>query len=272
MKHTNFACTVLALLAVMLAVTGIAAADRAVNATAETAGITSDTHIECIGTVMTSSSLSGQIGTGDLNPPLGDAEAIGTVGYNERTMAVDGETSYTAHMGFDSSNKIADKNNFESQRIIAFDGSKGSGMGRMTSSESVMIDMVGKAADTASTLLCPFGADSSEYSPAFCSVVKAGSDLDLYVGSVATQSSARVISATGDVPVALGYSINLRGLNDGEPADGSAKAYMRAHIQDARGNSTDKSSDIQYEEESSASGKIYVFSKDMGYNSGMRRV
>lgn len=272
MRNQRLAGAFLALVAVMLAVTGMAAADRLPNSTPESVGITSDTHIECVGTVITSSSLSAQVSTSDLNPPLGDSDAMSTTGYNENTMAVDGEVSYTSHFGYDSANKIADKNNLETQRIIGFDASKGSGMGRMTSTESVLIDNVGMPADAGSTMLCPFGSSSGGYSPAFCSIATAGSSLDITKGSVATQGSVRSVAATGDVPAALAYSISLRGLNDGEPAEGSVSAYIKVHAQDARSDSLLKSSDIQFEEMSSASGLITTFQKSMTYQSGMRRI
>jgi hypothetical protein len=48
---------------------------------------------------------------------------------------------------------------------------------------------------------------------------------------------------------------------------GSTSAYIKAHIQEARGNGTAKAENLVYIEQSSALGTIRAFNKVMGYSS-----
>ncbi|MEI7434643.1 MAG: hypothetical protein WCJ93_10365, partial [Methanomicrobiales archaeon] len=52
------------------------------------------------------------------------------------------------------------------------------------------------------------------------------------------------------------------------PAMGSASAYVKSHIQEARGTTNNvKSEDVVYSEVSSASGRITAFNKVISYSS-----
>ena len=65
-------------------------------------------------------------------------------------------------------------------------------------------------------------------------------------------------------PVVLNYDINVRpyGTTQGQiPAIGSAMAYIKAHIQEARVNGTEKDEDLVYNEQSSAQGTITAFTR-----------
>jgi hypothetical protein len=73
--------------------------------------------------------------------------------------------------------------------------------------------------------------------------------------------------------VGLNYNINVHGTPTSTgtylPAIGSVGSYMNNHSEYARGNSTQKSSDIQYSHQSSASGVIYSYTDNMDYKSGI---
>ena len=252
----------LGILVVCLAFCGPVAGDRPVNQTPETQGIVTSTAIECVGTVTNTASMTWTNSNG----------ASSTTSYNENTMAVDGYVRYVKEFGVDTSNQVANTNNVESSRIIEFDAAAdGNPMGRMISSEDILIDTAGPSASTAENMICPFGSSSSSTIPAFCNIIQAGSDMDVTSVSVATEASSRTIAASADIPVALSYHIKATGL-DGNPAQGSISAYIRSHIQEGRGDSTDKAEDLSFEERSTASGEITLFDKLMEYQSGMRRV
>jgi hypothetical protein len=257
---------------VCLALCGPAAADRPVNQTPETQGIVTSTSIECVGTVTNTASLTWTVSTGAVNSaPLGEQGATATTSYSENTMAVDGYVRYVRDFGVDTSNQVANTNNVESTRIIEFDAAAdGNPVGRMISSEDILIDTAGNPASTAENMICPFGSSSSSSIPAFCNIVQAGSDMDVTSVSVATEASSRTVAASADIPVALSYHIKATGLA-GNPAEGSISAYIRSHIMEGRGDSLNKAGDLIYKEQSTASGEITLFDKLMEYQSGMRR-
>jgi hypothetical protein len=258
---------------VCLAICGPVAADRPVNQTPETQGFVTSTAIECVGTVTNTASLTWTVSTEAVNgAPLSESEAIATTSYNENTMATNGYVSYVKEFSADTSNQVANTNNVQSSRIIEFDAAAdGNPMGRMISSEDILIDTAGNPASTAANMICPFGSSSSSSIPAFCNIIQAGSDMDVTSVSVATEASSRTVAASADIPVALSYHIKATGLG-GNPAEGSISAYIRSHIMEGRGGTADKAEDMSFEEKSSASGEITLFDKLMEYQSGMRRV
>jgi len=292
--HVTRICILAA--AIALAFAGCAAADIPVNATPETAGITVTTNIQCQGTVLASDSLTMQQSSDALDaPPLksaigsdgtltgSDGEVQYTAGYDENTMAVEGTTSYTKTTAIDTANQIADKNNIETNKIVTFIASDE--LGRMTSSEDILVDGAGASTASGDKMLCPFGTQASGTFPPFCNIIESGSSVDVSLGSLSTSASERFISATADVPVAQAYSISLKGIttsNGTVDAIGSASAFMKAHFQDGRvlNTSTDegnsyspvKAEDVSYDNSVSASGIISAFSQAYSYQDGVSRV
>ena len=108
-------------------------------------------------------------------------------------------------------------------------------------------------------------------SRAYCNIIQAGSKFDLTVGSVTTGANDRFIGTDATNPVVLNYNINVKpyGTSQGQiPAIGSAMAYVKAHIQEARGWNVTRNEDLTYSEISSAQGTITAFNKDIAYQSG----
>ena len=120
-------------------------------------------------------------------------------------------------------------------------------------------------------MLCPFAAAGGDVIPAYCNIIQAGSKFDLTVGSVTTGANDRFIGTDATNPVVLNYNINVKpyGTSQGQiPAIGSAMAYVKAHIQEARGWNVTRNEDLTYSETSSAQGTITAFNKDIAYQSG----
>ena len=240
-----------------------------VNQTPEIQGITTSTSIDVVGSASNSVSLAWTSGTGSVAPPLTGSDSVQTTSYSEDTMAVSGHLVYQKDFSVNTGNQILDQSNVKSSRIITFEGING---GRMTSDESILIDTVGMPSSSAGSLLCPFGASSIDTLPAYCNIITAGSKIDATTLSVATQASSRTVAASADIPASLSYNINVHGLataNGIVPSDGSVEAYMRIHNQGGRGDSLVKTSDLQYEDTSKASGLISSFVKSMGYQGGV---
>ncbi len=274
MKTSGFACVIIVAMAMLVALTGCAMAAKPVNQTPETQGIVTSTAINAQGTVSETESLSWTIvNNGPINsPPLGEpGEVQYTTGYNQNVMAVSGLTQYNKAFSVDTANKIADASNVKvgtNVQFIAVD------TGRMTFSEDILLDGQGEEAETAASMLCPFGPASSEFIPDFCNIVQMGSTMDVTLVSAETAASDRFVAATADIPNVVAYSIAAKGLTvEGStlPAIGTVSATMKAHIMEARGDSDDKSEDLTYSEASSASGLINSFSKSMSFMDGMRR-
>ncbi len=277
MKTRTIAGVVIVAMAMMVALTGCAMAAKPVNQTPETQGIVTSTAINAQGTVTESESLAWTIvNNGPINaPPLGSIGTQGevqyTTGYNQNVMAVSGLTQYNKAFSVDTANKIADASNVKvatNVQFIAVD------TGRMTFSEDILLDGVGNASETAGAMLCPFGPASSTFIPDFCNIVQMGSSMDVTLVSAETSAADRFVAATADVPNVVTYSISAKGLSAGNqtiPALGTVSAFMKAHIMEARGDSSDKSEDLTYSETSTASGLINSFSKSMSYMDGMRR-
>jgi hypothetical protein len=236
-----------------------------VNQTPEIQGITTSTQIDCVGTVTNTASLGWTSGTGSTSPPLADSQAVQTTSYSENTMAVSGHTVYQKDFSVNTGNANLDQSNVQSSRIITFEGIDG---GRMTSDESLLIDTVSMPVSTTGSMLCPFGSADGDAIPASCNIVTAGSSVDATSVSLVTKAAGRTITATADVPASLSYSINVHGVTADVPAVGSVSAYMKAHLQGARGDSLTKSSDFQYDDTSTASGLINGFSKAVSYQGG----
>jgi hypothetical protein len=252
------------------------------SATFETQGIKSVTSVSVSGTftnsvtmVMTTAQNSGGVNSA----PLSSGGRQATNVYTEFTEAKNGLTDYSKTFTADNGNQVLGTNNVESHRSIQFiaDPTKN---GRMTSSEKIIMDMVGApGGSTADSMMCPFASGASADAPAFCNIVQAGSNIDVTNVNVVTDATLRDIQATADFPAQLGYSIHAKGtvINTPDglilvPATGTIEAFMDVHTQEARGNNSVPEGDFVYKEDTIASGSINNFDKDLSYQDGPIRV
>jgi hypothetical protein len=228
---------------------------------------------------------------------LGDAGAGGevqyTAAYDENTLGSNGLISSTKVTNLDTSNQVVGGSNFESSKVTEFVGSD---IGRLTSSEDLVVDGAGLWTFTNGAAICPFASDVADASPPFCNIVETGSDVDVTIASVATATESRFIAGSADVPTGSDYGIRVTGFGD-IPAQGSASAFINVHSQEGAGikylvtfpffpadpldqneyyadlySGGGKAGDLVYQESSSASGEITLFDKVMSYQSGIRRV
>lgn len=252
---------------------GSVMADNLPGQTPETQGITTTTVVECVGTVTNNVDLVWTTSSGPIDniPAIGGSQV--TVGYTESTVAVDGFIRYVKDFSVDTADKTVIGSNLKTNRQIQYI-SAGNG-GRMTSTETFLLDSMGTYTPGEDAMLCPFGATDGGGVPAFCNIVTAGSSLDVDQVSVVTEGSVRAITANADTPAGLTYNIRAQGIPapDGLGyASGSISAFVRAHIQEGRGTGTDKAADLQYQEVTTANGMISLFEKIIAYQSGMRRI
>jgi hypothetical protein len=267
MKNGKYLLGILSVFLVLTTLSTSVTADG-VNQTPEIQGITTTTVIDVVGSASNNVELAWTSGSGSTTPPLSGGDSVQTTVYTENTNAVNGHTQYVKDFSVNTGNKVLSQSNVESNRQITFEGSDG---GNMVSDESLLIDTVGMPTSAAGQFLCPFGASTIGELPAYCNIIQAGSHVDSSFISLSTQASSRTIMATADVPVALAYSINAHGVNTASgtyPAQGLVSAYMKIHLQEARGSNLTKSSDLSSDDTSQANGYINSFIKNMAYQSG----
>jgi hypothetical protein len=271
-------------LAVLVVTTGFVAAERNDPATPEIQGISTATSIQAQGTVTETDSLAWTLAA-NMTPGMGNqmAVAIGapltnskvqyTTGYNDALSAVSGQTTFVKTMAVSTANKIADQSNVAAHtdlQFIAID------TGRATRSEDILIDGVANSTSTSEAILCPFASATSAVIPPYCNIVQAGSAIDTTLTSTVTNANDRFVGTDSTFPIALNYNIAAKGitLSDGtsSPMIGSASAYLKVHIQDARNNTTVRSEDLVYSEITTASGLINAFSKGFAYQGGFNLI
>lgn len=271
--------------------------DAGIPQTEEVQGITTVTALQLLGMATEEDTIVLEMDDGYYAggwphaPPIAPSSLIYTSAYSEDTLADQGAISYTKSITIDTRGMATEnQNNLETQRIIAFTGSA---TGRLTSSESLLLDGAGAGTDTRSSLTCPF-ASTDYYSiiPPFCTVVEEGSEVDLTQGSLATATEERFIMQVSpdehyglswpwpvsDPGTEMNYDFTLTGTGD-SAAVGSASVFTKVHIQEGRnvvesyspGTGWDisypQSSDIIYSELTTASGFIDLFRKEMNYHS-----
>jgi hypothetical protein len=215
---------------------------------------------------------SGGIHTGALD----ENQVQYTTAYDANIVAQGGKTNFIKQMTIDTRNKVTSQSNLKTQTGLTFAATDNGG--NVVGSENLMIDGAGDLTNARDRMLCPFVSSDRSIIPAFCNIVQAGSRYDLTTGSVTTNADERFVGTNAaDNPVVLNYAINIKpyGTSQGQiPATGSAMAYVKAHIQEARGwddylpiHGMNKSEDLSYSETSSVQGTITAFNKDMHYSS-----
>ncbi len=260
-------------LAMLIALTGVVMADQVVPQTPETQTITTSTAIIADGLVMDNAGLAWTLTSAAINaPPLSDQEVQYTTAYDASTVAQAGSTTFVKTMAIDTRNKVISQSNVKADTAVTFIATADGG--NIVGSENIMLDGAGNYTAASDRMLCPFSSFPVDTIPAYCNIIQAGSKYDLTVGSVTTAANERFVGSDATAPVVLNYNINVKpyGTSQGQiPAIGSAMAYVKAHIQEARANGTPvsaKAEDLTYSETSSVQVTISSFTKTIAYQSG----
>jgi len=103
-KHNTAGVIVLAM-AMLVALTGVVAAERNIPATPEIQGISTSTSIQAQGTVTETDSLAWTTASNgssqtaqSIGPPLASQQVQYTTGYNDQYMGVSGQTTFVKSM------------------------------------------------------------------------------------------------------------------------------------------------------------------------------
>ena len=194
-----------------------------------------------------------------------------TTSYDKNIVAQTGLTSLVASQNLNTGNKVIGQSNLDAKTALTFAATADGG--NVVGSENLMLDGAATGKTASDVILCPFSSAGANLIPAYCNIIQAGSAYDLTFGSVTTAANERFVGTDATMPVVLNYNINVKPYvtSDGQiTAVGSASAYVKSHIQEARGATNNvKSEDLVYSETSSVNGMISGFSKDIKYQSGM---
>ncbi|HUU75243.1 MAG TPA: hypothetical protein VMW63_04045 [Methanoregulaceae archaeon] len=260
---------------ILISVAGFASADRGVDPTPETQGISTSTTIDAVGRFDSHTEFAltivGSEGNGINDvPPLGAGDVMYQAVYTEDTQSNGvGIIAYDKELSIDTSAMISGQSNIEADKQLVYVGIDG---GRVYSNEYIMIDGAARSTDTAGTVICPFGTAGGDTFPAYCNRVEAGSTIDMSVANVRTSSDARFIMYSGDHPVELNHDIRVTELVDGIPSQGMASAFIEALIQEAGADTPDSLGErIEFSERTAIDGDITLFEKVIHYESGMVR-
>ncbi|OPX68909.1 MAG: hypothetical protein A4E37_00819 [Methanoregulaceae archaeon PtaB.Bin056] len=324
---------VIVVLTLAILVIGMATAADPVNATTETQGIATTTGVVVMGTMSNSESVVMTASTMDLrdNPPLGALGLIdvdlepgespnnnwgvedhllidgwawlslperqAVMSYTESVLADNGYSEFNEMQSMDTGNKVANQKNFASTEqfdFVAFSDA----MGRATTSESLLLDLVSQGSDASERFICPFATGDQGFIPPYCNVYEMGSSFTGTQVSEVTQAGTNFIAKSADVPTQASYSIGLSGT-------GSAAAWINTHVMEGRtagyyydeddgwswisfwnydmntgdpwlgvpaGGGWMQGVDLVYKEKTTASGVIEAFSKSMAIQDAVRRL
>jgi hypothetical protein len=261
---------VLVILALMALVCSFAIADRGINQTPESQGITTAATIDMVGNFAATTDIQWRI-TDDyegLNgiPPLTNLwPAYYASTYSEDTYSNGvGYISYDKNMDVETSEQLSGQWNIEAVKQIEFVGVDGA---RIYSDENIMVDGEARVSVAVLEMLCPFASEPGHiYIPAYCNFAEAGSTVDMTVANVRTNTMDRFVVPTSDTSVELEHDIQVTELIEGVPSSGTASTHMDVLIMEGRFLEI-LAERIEFSEDYSLIGDITVYDKQMNYQS-----
>ncbi len=105
----------------------------------------------------------------------------------------------------------------------------------------------------------------------FSTTINSGSTLDGSVVNSNTQTNSRFVLNSLNTPVSVNHNIRVTPLGD-LPSEGKVSAYTKGTIMEGRDKATAIFELMEFSERTSVDGKIYLFDKQMSWNSGLSRV
>ena len=262
-------------LAMLVSMTGLVMADTGVNQTFETQGIVLVTSIDAYGNMYSTSDVVWKQSSA-VPLPMTGAPATGSyyvAEYSEDTMSNGvGDVQYDKDTRLETKAGVSGQYNIEATKEILFNGYNGA---EITSADTIFLDGTGNYSTTKENVICVFATAASEYIPAFCNRVEMGSSITGELINAVTQTDALFVTDSADTPVVVDHDVRVDSITVGDasyPSVGKVTAYAEGLIMEGRGNTTKSFETIEWSEETSVDGDIYLFDKDMHYESGVRRV
>lgn len=268
---TRFVTILLAITVIVTAIAGIGSAAIPIPPSNATGELYVEISATAVGNLISSTDLDFAQGNGNLNdnPPLDPGEGVATIVYTEHTMATSGSITYVHTVSLDTDSQTAPENNLETTRSIDYDNmGDGDGVGRMYSSEAVLISETGTGGSTEAAC-CPWPTGEDTCVSATCLKVEAGSQVDLKEGSVNSESTARTVSSDVGEDVGMTYSVDVDGSGQtgSDTAEGHAVVYVDISEREGSGCEANQTTDMNYEERVHIDGLIEM-AMSTGYTGG----
>jgi hypothetical protein len=263
-------------LAMLVSMTGLVMADPGVNQTFETQGIVLVTSIDAYGNMYSTTDVVWKQSSAVPLTSIPPAPAAGTyyvAEYSEDTQSNGvGDVQYDKDTRLETKAGVNGQYNIEATKQILFNGYNGA---EINSEDNLFLDGTGNYSQTKNAAICVFAASTSEYIPAFCNRVEMGSTITGELINARTDSDILFVTDSADTPVVMDHDVRVDTITVGTtsyPSMGKVSAFAEGLIMEGRGNSTSYFEVIEWSEESMVDGDIYLFDKDMHYESGIRRV
>ncbi len=267
----------------LVAISGLAAADRLPNATPENQVFSIDTVIDATGAVDDKTTMSWVIANPGKIPSgiLGSGQAISDVTFKDAILTNGGKLAENKNFDFSSKNMGSGLYNIEQQKVLTYASTEGA---HLVGEEEYTLSVAGNYANAADNIRCVFSTNHGSVLPAFCNIVSAKSSLvNVNSAQVSTKGQIRAVAETGDVPAGLNYQIAVTpDANSGSGfAEGTVKTVFAGSIMEARdgGNTNYQSTSATWNKTSATNswkdntevtGGIKTLQKAFTYQSGFK--
>jgi hypothetical protein len=269
---------ILIALAMLVLMTGLVMADPGVNQTFETQGISLVTSINAFGNMYSTTDVTWtQSSDVPLNkiPPSPAAGSYYATTYSEDTQSNgDGDITYDKDTNLETKAGLNGQFNIEATKEIGFAGYNGA---EITSTDNIFLDGTGNYSTTNDKVICVFAQSASTTIPAFCNRVEMGSTFTAEYINAVTETNERFIVPSADTPVEVNHDIRVdtygtTSTGAAIPSYGKVEAFAEGLIMESRGTSNASFETIEWSEDTMVDGSIYLFDKNMHYESGVKRV
>nr|WP_319539493.1 hypothetical protein [uncultured Methanospirillum sp.] len=268
----------------LVAISGLAAADRLPNATPENQVFSIDTVIDVTGAVDDKTTMSwviagpGSIPTGILK----SGQVISDVTFKDAILTNGGKLAENKNFDFSSKNMGSGLYNIEQQKVLTYASTEGA---HLVGEEEYTLSVAGNYANAVDNIRCVFSTNHGSVLPAFCNIVSAKSSLvNVNSAQVSTKGQIRAVAETADVPAGLNYQIAVTpDANSGSGfAEGTVKTVFAGSIMEARdGGNTNyalssgatwnkTSATNTWKDTTSVTGGIKTLQKAFTYQSGFK--
>ncbi|WP_319579140.1 hypothetical protein [uncultured Methanospirillum sp.] len=268
----------------LVAISGLAAADRLPNATPENQVFSIDTVIDATGAVDDKTTMSwviagpGSIPTGILK----SGQVISDVTFKDAILTNGGKLAENKNFDFSSKNMGSGLYNIEQQKVLTYASTEGA---HLVGEEEYTLSVAGNYANAVDNIRCVFSTNHGSVLPAFCNIVSAKSSLvNVNSAQVSTKGQIRAVAETADVPAGLNYQIAVTpDANSGSGfAEGTVKTVFAGSIMEARdGGNTNyalssgatwnkTSATNTWKDTTSVTGGIKTLQKAFTYQSGFK--
>ncbi len=279
----RFSIAALITMVALVAISGLAAADRLPNATPENQVFSIDTVIDVTGAVDDKTTMSwviagpGSIPTGILKA----GQVVADVTFRDSILTNGGKLAENKNFDFSSKNQGSGLYNIEQQKVLTYASTEGA---HLVGEEEYTLSVAGNYASGDSNIRCVFSQANNDNLPAFCNIVSAKSSLvNVNSAQISTKGQIRGVAETADVPAALNYQIAVTpDANSGSGfAEGTVKTVFAGSIMEARdgGDSNYNSATATWNKTSATNswkdttevtGGIKTLQKAFAYTSGFR--